>query len=109
MDVLVSRSSASTAATVRATVHQLAETLTAFGAWTGELIIESYRRIPVLSVSPGKRSKRTSDICPWLDGEISNSRVNGAGNIVQNLPGITIHDSPYGVVTRCEVMNIAHR
>ena len=37
MDVLVSRSSASTAATVRATVHQLAETLTAFGAcrWTG--------------------------------------------------------------------------
>ena len=42
-------------------------------------------------------------------GEISNSRVNGAGNIVQNLPGITIHDSPYGVVTRCEVMNIAHR
>ena len=41
-------------------------------------------------------------------GEISNSRVNGAGNIVQNLPGITIHDSPYGVVTRCEVMNVAH-
>eukprot|EP00966_Prymnesium_polylepis_P024109 555284-Prymnesium_polylepis.1 len=39
-----------------------------------ELNIESYRRIPVLSVSPGKRSKRTSDICPWLDGDISNSQ-----------------------------------
>ena len=27
------------------------------------------RRIPVLSVTPGKRNKRTDQICPWLDGE----------------------------------------
>ena len=33
-----------------------------------ELGVASYRRIPVLSVSPGKRTKRTVDICPWLDG-----------------------------------------
>ena len=39
-----------------------------------ELGIESYRRIPVLSVTPGKRTKRTEDICPWLDGELEQSR-----------------------------------
>ena len=38
-----------------------------------DLNIESYRKIPVLSVSPGKRSKRTTDICPWLDGDIRDS------------------------------------
>lgn len=37
--------------------------------------IESYRRIPVLSVAPGQRSARTRDICPWLDGEIADSQV----------------------------------
>ncbi|EOD14498.1 hypothetical protein EMIHUDRAFT_461482 [Emiliania huxleyi CCMP1516] len=36
--------------------------------------ITSYRKIPVLSVTPGVRSKRTTDICPWLDGEIADSR-----------------------------------
>ena len=36
--------------------------------------IESYRKIPVLSVTPGKRTKRTPDICPWLDGELAGSR-----------------------------------
>ena len=35
--------------------------------------ISSYRKIPVLRVSPGKRTKRTTDICPWLDGEIADS------------------------------------
>jgi len=35
--------------------------------------IASYRKIPVLRVSPGKRTKRTTDICPWLDGEIADS------------------------------------
>lgn len=25
--------------------------------------------MPVLSVTPGKRNKRTEQICPWLDGE----------------------------------------
>jgi glycine/D-amino acid oxidase-like deaminating enzyme len=34
-----------------------------------ELAIQSYRRIPVLSVTPGRRSKRTKDLCPWLDGD----------------------------------------
>ena len=35
--------------------------------------VASYRKIPVLRVSPGKRTKRTNDICPWLDGEIADS------------------------------------
>ena len=39
-----------------------------------DLDIKSYRKIPVLSVEPGKRSQRTKDICPWLDGEIKDSR-----------------------------------
>lgn len=39
-----------------------------------DLNIESYRKIPVLSVTPGKRSKRTNDLCPWLDGELADSR-----------------------------------
>lgn len=38
------------------------------------LDIKSYRRIPVLSVTPGQRSARTNDICPWLDGDIADSR-----------------------------------
>ena len=38
-----------------------------------ELDIKTYRKIPVLRVTPGRRSKRTQDICPWLDGEIANS------------------------------------
>ena len=37
--------------------------------------IESYRRIPVLSVSPGARTARTRDLCPWLDGEIADSSM----------------------------------
>ena len=39
-----------------------------------DLDVKSYRRIPVLSVTPGKRSARTTDICPWLDGDIANSQ-----------------------------------
>ncbi|KAG8456952.1 hypothetical protein KFE25_009839 [Diacronema lutheri] len=36
--------------------------------------IASYRRLPVLRVTPGPRTARTVDICPWLDGEyVSNS------------------------------------
>jgi glycine/D-amino acid oxidase-like deaminating enzyme len=31
--------------------------------------VESYRKIPVLSVTPGPRTARTKDLCPWLDGE----------------------------------------
>jgi len=38
------------------------------------LDIQSYRKIPVLSVRPGKRTARTNDICPWLDGEIADSQ-----------------------------------
>ena len=33
--------------------------------------IESYRRIPVVSVTPGRRTKRTRDLVPWLDGEMA--------------------------------------
>jgi glycine/D-amino acid oxidase-like deaminating enzyme len=40
-----------------------------------ELGIESYRRIPVLSVEPGSRTARTNDICPWLDGDIRQCSV----------------------------------
>lgn len=40
-----------------------------------ELDIQSYRKIPVLSVAPGKRTKRTTDLCPWLDGEIRDSSM----------------------------------
>lgn len=46
-----------------------------------KLGIESYRKLPVLSVSPGKRSPSTSDMCEWLDGDIENIRMmdpNGA-------------------------------
>jgi len=40
------------------------------------LNIESYRRLPVLSVTPGVRSKRTKDVCPWLDGDgIDTTRI----------------------------------
>ena len=39
-----------------------------------ELNIESYRRIPVVSVTPGKRTKKTKDLVPWLDGELANSQ-----------------------------------
>ena len=46
-----------------------------------KLKIESYRKLPVLSVSPGKRSSRVPDLCEWLDGEIEDIRLmdpNGA-------------------------------
>eukprot|EP00930_Biecheleria_cincta_P050495 TRINITY_DN35667_c0_g1_i1.p1 TRINITY_DN35667_c0_g1~~TRINITY_DN35667_c0_g1_i1.p1 ORF type:complete len:446 (-),score=69.56 TRINITY_DN35667_c0_g1_i1:226-1563(-) len=48
--------------------------------------IESYRRIPVLSVAPGKRSSRTRDICPWLDGDIADSQVMDADGGAQVAP-----------------------
>lgn len=35
-----------------------------------ELEIETYRRIPVVRVTPGKRTKSTKDLVPWLDGEV---------------------------------------
>ena len=38
------------------------------------LDIKSYRKLPVLSVSPGKRSSGTSDMCEWLDGEVETVR-----------------------------------
>lgn len=34
-----------------------------------DLGIQSYRKIPVLGVTPGTRRPRTVDICPWLDGD----------------------------------------
>lgn len=46
-----------------------------------KLGIESYRKLPVLSVSPGKRSSSTADMCEWLDGDFEDIRMmdpNGA-------------------------------
>jgi len=48
--------------------------------------IESYRRLPVLSVQPGKRSSRTKDLCPWLDGEIADSSLMDADGGAQVAP-----------------------
>jgi hypothetical protein len=48
------------------------------------------------------------EVAQSMRGSIVNSRVIGAGHVIQNLPGITIHDCPYGVVTRCEVTKVAH-
>lgn len=50
------------------------------------LNIESYRRIPVLSVTPGSRSQQTNDICPWLDGDIADSRLMDADGGAQVAP-----------------------
>ena len=42
----------------------------------GALSVSSYRRIPVLSVEPGHRNKRTQRSgCDWLDGDFDNSQV----------------------------------
>lgn len=36
--------------------------------------LASYRRLPALRVTPGRRSAKTIDICPWLDGaEVADS------------------------------------
>ncbi|KAL1530279.1 hypothetical protein AB1Y20_001191 [Prymnesium parvum] len=51
-----------------------------------ELNIESYRKIPVLSVDPGKRSARTTDICPWLDGNYRDSSWMDADGGAQVAP-----------------------
>lgn len=42
-----------------------------------ELGVSSYRRIPVLGISPGQKSGRTrTDLCPsWLDGEFEQARL----------------------------------
>ncbi|CAE8591933.1 unnamed protein product, partial [Polarella glacialis] len=48
--------------------------------------IQSYRRLPVLSVSPGQRSSRTRDICPWLDGEISDTQIMDSDGGAQVAP-----------------------
>ena len=59
--------------------------------------IASYRRLPVLRVTPGPRTARTVDICPWLDGEyVSNSdfmdklggaQVRRAASCARRAPG----------------------
>ena len=51
-----------------------------------ELGIESYRRIPVLSVEPGLRSGKTKDICPWLDGDYRTSSMMDADGGAQVAP-----------------------
>ena len=40
-----------------------------------ELGIESYRKMRVLSVDPGERTVTTTDLCPWLDGQVSDSSL----------------------------------
>lgn len=39
---------------------------------------------------------------------VNNSKVIGAGRIVENLPGITMHDSLHGTVHRCETAYVSH-
>jgi len=48
--------------------------------------IESYRKLPVLSVVPGERSSRTRTICPWLDGEFADSQVMDSNGGAQVAP-----------------------
>lgn len=50
------------------------------------LDIKSYRKIPVLSVTPGQRSQWTNDICPWLDGDIADSQMMDADGGAQVAP-----------------------
>ena len=51
-----------------------------------ELGITSYRRIPVLSVTPGERTARTHQHAPWLDGDISDSQIMDADGGAQVSP-----------------------
>ena len=53
-----------------------------------ELNIESYRTLPVLEVTPGERSNRTADLCPWIDGEVAQTAVmdDSGGAQVLNRP-----------------------
>ena len=48
-----------------------------------ELGVESYRRLPVLSVEPGARTAATRDLCPWLDGDVRQSSVLDQGGGAQ--------------------------
>jgi len=50
------------------------------------LELASYRKLPVLSVQPGRRTARTKDICPWLDGDIADSQVMDADGGAQVAP-----------------------
>lgn len=53
-----------------------------------ELDLTSYRRIPVLSISPGQKSARTrTDLCPdWLDGDFEQARMMDADGGAQVAP-----------------------
>jgi hypothetical protein len=53
-----------------------------------ELGLTSYRRIPVLSISPGEKTKSTrTDLCPgWLDGDFAQARVMDADGGAQVAP-----------------------
>lgn len=50
------------------------------------LELTTYRKLPVLSVDPGKRSKHTQNICPWLDGEYSTCALMDATGGAQVAP-----------------------
>jgi glycine/D-amino acid oxidase-like deaminating enzyme len=47
-----------------------------------ELKVESYRRLPVLEVSPGEGK---TEACPWLDGEVASADVMDADGGAQVL------------------------
>jgi len=50
------------------------------------LDLESYRKLPVLSVAPGKRTSRTKDMCPWLDGDYADISLMDADGGAQVAP-----------------------
>jgi len=50
------------------------------------LDIKSYRKLPVLSVQPGDRKPWTSDLCPWLDGDIADASLMDADGGAQVSP-----------------------
>jgi len=51
-----------------------------------DLGLASYRTLPVLSVTPGKRSRATVDLCPWIDGDVASSELMDADGGVQVPP-----------------------
>ena len=70
--------------------------------------ISSYRKIPVLRVSPGKRTKRTTDICPWLDGEIAECNIK-IENISDNPKAIEEYNNRKRAIEALELHRVLVR
>ena len=83
---------------------------------TGALLeYPDYNPTVVVTVPLLQRVLSVNRAANSIEGAILTSRVVGAGMVIQNLesplqnlPGTTIHDSPYGRVSRCEVTAVAH-